>query len=433
MNPKPGKDFFCDVLNNSLFPFWDRAVDRKTGGIFTCFENSGKTLLSTDKYMWSQGRFLWMWSRYIENIRSGNINEPVPGVLKRLEEDAGRTAPFLLKKCFMDNGNVIFLLNEKGEPKKTNEAIPHDASLYADCYVCMGFSEYARVFKEEKYAIRALELYRSITGRLETGNYNLEPFPLPSGCTLMGLVMWVMYTGMELARSLFSLEKNEAQEAAAIAVKVMRRLENDFYIKPYNVEVKAPSSFDDTLIVQHFCPGHLLEGLWFYLHSKEFLRSSKLVPMNETLEDNLVLADTLGKWSFDHGWDSEKGGLFRFTDRNGGQPRGRLIGGKYEDHVVHTWDTKLWWVHSETIYFCALMTKHLKEGSAKISAESAYWQKAYDKLFDYTFSVFPNPDKSVGEWIQNLNRDGTPHNEFVALPVKDPFHIFRDMLMLLEL
>ena len=65
MNQKPSKDFYRAVINETLFPFWDKAVDRKNGGIFTCFHNSGANLLARDKYTWSQGRFLWMWCRYI--------------------------------------------------------------------------------------------------------------------------------------------------------------------------------------------------------------------------------------------------------------------------------------------------------------------------------------------------------------------------------
>ena len=425
MNQKPSKDFYRAVINQSLFPFWDKAVDRKNGGIFTCFENSSDKLLSRGKFVWSQGRFLWMWCRLIENIRLGNIKEPDPGALGRLEEDARRTIQFLLKNCFMDNGNVIHLLSETGEPKTINETAPLDASLYSDCYVCQGFSEYARVFKEGSFAYRALELYRSIAGRLEKNEYNLEPYPLPYGCTLMGIVMWVMYTGNELARSLFALGKPEATEAAAIAEKVMRRLENDYFVKPYNLEVKGPASMDDTLIVQHLNAGHLLEGLWFYIQFKDFLRETKLLPVTDTPKDTLALADTLGRWSVDHGWDNEKGGFFRFTDRNGGEPKGRLEDGRYEKLVIKTWDIKLWWVHSESLYFSALMAKRLEKNE--------YWQKTYEKIFDYTFSVFPNPDKSVGEWIQIRRRDGTPLDEVVALPVKDPFHTFRNILLLLEL
>ena len=427
------KDFYHRELTETILPFWDRAVDRVNGGIYTCFDNSGTKLLSKDKYVWSQGRFLWMWCRYIENIRNGNIKEPEPGILGRFEEDAHITSQFLLKNCFMENGNVIHLLSETGEPKTINEKAPLDASLYSDCFVSQGFSEYARVFKNESFALRALELYRSIAGRLDRGDYHLEPYPLPPGCTLMGIVMWVVKTGHELARSLFDLGKPEAAEAAAIAEKFMHRMEKDFFVMPYNLEVKGPASFDDTLIVRHHNPGHIIEGLWFYLQFKEFLRKTNLISTGESLMDNLVLADTLGRWAYEKGWDAEKGGIFRFVDRDGGEPRGRLLNDRYEQLVIKTWDIKIWWVHSESLYFCALINKHLEEAGSAMADKAEYWRKAYEKIFDYTFSLFPNPDKSVGEWIQIRRRDGSPLDEVIALPVKDPFHIFRNILLLVEL
>jgi len=44
----------------------------------------------------------------------------------------------------------------------------------------------------------------------------------------------------------------------------------------------------------------------------------------------------------------------------------------------------------------------------------------YQKIFDYTFRVFPNPDQQIGEWIQIQRREGKPQTKVVALPVKDP-------------
>jgi N-acylglucosamine 2-epimerase len=37
------------------------------------------------------------------------------------------------------------------------------------------------------------------------------------------------------------------------------------------------------------------------------------------------------------------------------------------------------------------------------------------------------------EWIQVRRRDGSPLDATVALPVKDPFHIARSFLLLVEL
>ena len=426
MTRKPGKDFYRAVINKSLFPFWDKAVDRNYGGIFTCFDNTGEKLLSRDKYTWSQGRFLWMWSRYVENIREGNIPEPQSGALERLEKDARRTARFLLTKSFMDKGQVIFLLSESGEAKTINEKAPLDASIYADCFVCMGFSEYARVFNEEHFATRAFELYRDIVVRVEKGEYHTEPYPIPPYCAMMGLPMFVMRTGAELAQSLFALGKFErARKAALIAEKYARVLENDFFVKPYNLEIKGPASMNDTLLSRHLTPGHIVECLWFYIHHKEFLQQKGYKPDEAYLTDVFSLARKLGSWALERGWDGEKGGILRFIDREGGEPQGRLIDDPYEKLILKTWDTKLWWVHSESLYFCALMIAR--------DIDIEYWQETYEKIFDYTFSVFPNPDSSIGEWIQIRKRDATPLDEIVALPVKDPYHIFRNMLLLLEL
>jgi N-acylglucosamine 2-epimerase len=160
----------------------------------------------------------------------------------------------------------------------------------------------------------------------------------------------------------------------------------------------------------------------------------------------LLDADTLGRWAMDHSWDEEKGGIFRFIDREGGEPRGRLINQSasgaaddpYEKLIRKTWDSKLWWVHSESLYFCALMAARFAKAFASVKEQAYieaadYWHKMYEKIFNYTFSVFPNPDTSTGEWIQIRSRDGSPMNEVVALPVKDPYHIFRNILLLLEL
>lgn len=58
-------------LEQNILPFWLRAVDTDSGGVFTCFSNDGSTLLSENKFTWSQGRFLWNESRQASLIRSG--------------------------------------------------------------------------------------------------------------------------------------------------------------------------------------------------------------------------------------------------------------------------------------------------------------------------------------------------------------------------
>jgi N-acylglucosamine 2-epimerase len=138
----------------------------------------------------------------------------------------------------------------------------------------------------------------------------------------------------------------------------------------------------------------------------------------------IELAQSVMLESIETGWDQTHGGLLRFVDRAGGQPQGARTGGRYETLVVDTWDLKLWWPHSESLY-TTLLAFSLTRDTRAI--------RAYEKVHQYTFKTFPNPDRSVGEWIQIRDRAGNPVERVVALPVKDPYHILRNMLLILDL
>ena len=83
---------------------------------------------------------------------------------------------------------------------------------------------------------------------------------------------------------------------------------------------------------------------------------------------------------------------------------------------------KLWWPHSETLYtFLKLYSLTGKPRYLEIYEESA----------DYIFRTFPDPVH--GEWIQIRDRRGQAEEKVVALPVKDPFHIVRNLCLVLRL
>ena len=118
------------------------------------------------------------------------------------------------------------------------------------------------------------------------------------------------------------------------------------------------------------------------------------------------------------------GGLFRFVHKDGGKPRGTEEGSTLEKLIIDTWDMKLWWPHSEALYTTLL----LYDITGKIK-----WANTYAKMEDYVFATFPNYDKTIGEWIQIRNRQGEPMEKVVALPVKDPFHIIRNFILIIRL
>jgi N-acylglucosamine 2-epimerase len=54
-----------------------------------------------------------------------------------------------------------------------------------------------------------------------------------------------------------------------------------------------------------------------------------------------------------------------------------------------------------------------------------YWQ-----VHDWAFTHFP--DREHGEWTQRLDRRGNKIDEVIALPVKDPFHLPRALIVAIQ-
>jgi N-acylglucosamine 2-epimerase len=133
------------------------------------------------------------------------------------------------------------------------------------------------------------------------------------------------------------------------------------------------------------------------------------------------------KNTFEIGWDNEYGGLLHYCSVTGGEPVG--CGEGVEDQpmyhqLLNSWGDKLWWVHSEALYTTLLCYERTGDQE---------FLNLYKKVFDYTYEIFPNPDREIREWIQIRQRNGEPQNKVVALPVKDPYHIVRNYILIIEL
>jgi N-acylglucosamine 2-epimerase len=81
-------------------------------------------------------------------------------------------------------------------------------------------------------------------------------------------------------------------------------------------------------------------------------------------------------------------------------------------------------VHSEALYTSLLLYDRTNDTD---------FLKIFEKTFDYVYKTFPNPDRAVREWIQIRTREGRPQEKVVALPVKDPYHIIRNVILIIEL
>lgn len=59
---------YRNALLNDIIPFWMKySPDHEHGGYFTCLDRSGK-VYDTDKFIWLQGREIWMFSHLFNNV-----------------------------------------------------------------------------------------------------------------------------------------------------------------------------------------------------------------------------------------------------------------------------------------------------------------------------------------------------------------------------
>jgi N-acylglucosamine 2-epimerase len=405
-------EFYTDHTTRVLLPFWtNRALDESNGGVYTCFNNEGTELLSRDKYTWSQGRFVWVLSRLASLCNRGVLDEDA----ERCLEHAGKTVRFLRDHAILENGNCAFLLSETGEKKESAPGQGFDTSFYADCFVALGFSEYARVAMDAEVLEAALSLYDRVVARLRSGDARSEPYPIPEGYEPHAVPMIMLNTSWELANALRSAGHPRASDLEARGLAYAAEIMKKFCLEDCTIAemLTKDGSASDTILARHLNPGHALESMWFVMAAAAEADRQDLVR-------NAVLAI---RRAFEVGWDTEQGGLLRFVDRDGGAPKGRKTGHPYERLILETWDTKLWWPHSEALY------------ATLLAAELAQYEtllRLYLMVHTYTFHTFPHPDDGVGEWIQIRDRRGRPVDKLVALPVKDPYHALRSALLIIE-
>ncbi|MEY4941412.1 MAG: hypothetical protein RIQ93_3147 [Verrucomicrobiota bacterium] len=400
------------ALSDSILPFWWRTIDGQNGGVFNCWNNSGTHLVSRDKFTWSQGRFAWLWSRLAEVTARGVL----PGNSDQFAAQAGKTVRFLENHAFLEDGRCAFVLSESGAIKELNPTVGKAPSIYADCFVVMGFAGFAEISGDRAVLDSAWRLFENIERRLQRGGFPTHPDPIPEGHASHAIAMIYLNVALVLHAACERLADHRAAEAWARAIAAAARIFDTFVLPGGRVaELRPPTgASDDTLLCRHINPGHALEGLWMLM----------TVAAREKRADWMARTREATRFALERGWDDVHGGILHYVDADGGPPRGVTGDSIYEASVRRTWDTKLWWVHSEALY--ASLLCYAQTGDATMRS----W---FERLWEYSFRVFPQSDPAIGEWIQIRDRQGEPLDQVVALPVKDPYHIARNLIQILEL
>lgn len=408
-------EFYIRHLNEEILPFWlKNSIDREYGGFFTCFDNSGKNLISTDKYTWSQGRMVWVLSKL------SSMEIQMEETRQSLLDLAASGAEFLMENCLLPNGNCTFVMDRSGKAKPQQQGEELDSSFYADCFAVLGLSKYAFVSKDKKALDFAVRLFNSIYERVQSGSFKSEPYPAPKGFRLHGPPMIMLNVSSELADALHgfgdALYTGINSKAEAFMHDIIDNFVSEDNLVHEMIDEKKGIR-NDCLLGRYINPGHTIEDMWFIIHQARKTGNREMILKAAKIIDR----------TFKAGWDEEFGGLLLFADMEGGRPKGEISGFEKEkmvEKVLNDWSSKLWWPHSEALY--SLLLAYGLTGDAGFI-------EMYSKVHEYTFNTFPNPDRELGEWIQIRDRQGLPEQKLVALPVKDPFHIARNIILIIEL
>lgn len=409
--------FYENELTNNILSFWvPRCVDQEFGGFLNCFDNRGENLVSHDKYIWSQGRFVWLFAR-LSLTEAPVFSKAQRGQYLTI---ARQGAEFLMDHCLIgpDDWRCVFLLNRDGSPKQVSPGAPLDMSIYADCFVIAGLAAYALASGEEKAYRFAKTLYQSAAERVRQNTFRTLPYPLSAKYRAHGIPMIFSNITRELLLSARRFEPDYCGELTE-CLELYARDSLEHFTDQNDVlreVVTCENAFFPRILGEHINPGHILEDVWFLMDAAETCSCEGWLPR----------IYRIALHALEKGWDQEYGGLLHYAGMEGGQPLGDDAGVKDEPMTqqLSGWNDKIWWIHSEALY--ATLRCYFTGGDSRF----LQW---HDRIFDYTFHTFPNRNPEIREWIQIRTQDGSPQEKVVALPVKDPYHIARNLILILEL
>lgn len=373
--------FFEKHLLNEVVPFWERhAWDSSNGVLRTCIEDNG-TVVSSDVYLWSQLRAIWTFSALFNRIQP---RQEWLDIARGLFE-------FCCKHGRDSEGRWCYRLSPQGE------ILDGPISIYTDGFALYGLCEYYRATQDERARQLAFQTFNNVHKRLAVvGSYQTAPYVIPEGAKAHAIAMVFSYFFHEMGRTFD--DPDILRAGLAHARDVMNEfLQSDsgLVLEYITLNGKVLPGAEGRIVV----PGHAIESMWFQMQ------------IFRDYDDHEMIRKAISaiQRHLEFGWDSEHGGIFLGGDSDGQPP------------IWQNWDKKIWWPHTEALY--ALVR-------AKEYSHEPWIEEWFSKVFEYSFTHFCN--KEHGEWTQRLDRFGNKITEVVALPVKDPFHLPRALILAIE-
>lgn len=364
-------------LLDSVLPFWlEKSQDKEFGGYFTCLDREGN-VFDTDKFIWLQGREVWMFSMLYNKVE------------KRQEwlDVAIQGGEFLKKYGHDGNYNWYFSLTREGKP------LVEPYNIFSYTFATMAFGQLSIATGNKEYAEIAKKTFDIVLSKVDNpkgkwnkihpGTRSLKNFALP----------------MILCNLALEIEPLLDEEFMKKTIDVCIHEVMDVFLRPelggLVVEnVAEDGSLVDCMDGRHMNPGHAIEAMWFIMDLGKRLNRPDLI---EKAKDTAIRMA-------EYGWDKEHGGIFYFMDLKG-HPTQEL-----------EWDQKLWWVHIETLI------SMIKGYQLTKDPRCLEW---FERVHNYTWEHFK--DQEHPEWFGYLNRQGEVLLNLKGGKWKGCFHVPRGL------
>ncbi|XP_061910153.1 N-acylglucosamine 2-epimerase isoform X1 [Entelurus aequoreus] len=369
---------------NNVMDFWLKySHDTVYGGFFNCIGKNGK-VYDELKYVWLQGRQVWMYCRLYRTLERFHR----PEILEAAK--AGGT--FLRKFARVSSGSgqwkCAFCLTRDGQAVKVQRTI------FSECFYVMALDELSRVTRDEDMRKEAEQMMAQLIFwvRVDPKGLGRPELAGDTPTSSMAVPMMLLCLVQQITDSREQDVVLKYMELGSWCVQqILQHIQRGGTAILENVSPEGTELPGCQGRLQN--PGHALEAGWFLLeHAKQS-------------GDQQLQATAIHKFvelPFKCGWDREHGGLLYFLDVDGHCP------------TQLEWNMKLWWPHCEALIaflmaYSRTKTPHLLE--------------TFSQVFEYTFSHFS--DGHNGEWFGYLSQDGKVVLDFKGGPFKGPFHVPR--------
>ena len=370
--------------------FWEvRTEDKECGGYLTCFDRTGN-VTDTDKYIWFQGRQLWMFPALYNQVEKRQLWLDLAQV--------GRD--FIVEKAYAGSGRWRYQLDRQGNEKQGT------ISIYTDHFVLEGLCEYAAATDSEEDMPLIVATYDAIERNMQDPEFkDLFHDVWDARYKQLGAHMITMDVASVVSKVLGA--KRTKPLIDYCLEQILYVFAQDEYEAVFECIGRDGRVLTDESKTRTLNPGHSMESVWFSIEAAKAQGNTAAVER----------AITIAEWMYSRGYDKEHGGLFSFLDCSGEEP---VLTAWHKETNVQ-WHDKVWWAHSEALFALALVA---------VETESDTWFERFVDLHDWCWKCFH--DAEYGEWYPELYRDGTVKLADKGTLWKAAYHLPRALMKVMQ-